>query len=76
MNVLSLKLLLVEDSPDDAEILIYELQRTGYDVTYERVETEKEMRRALSEQAWDIVISDFSMPHFSGEAALKSPTGA
>lgn len=67
----AIKLLLVEDSADDAEMLLYELRRAGYSVEYERVETADEMVAALHRQAWDIVIADYSLPRFSGEAALQ-----
>lgn len=63
-------MLLVEDSPDDEELLLLELERNGYDVYCERVEAEGPMRQALARTAWDIVISDHSMPCFSGPAAL------
>jgi two-component system, OmpR family, sensor histidine kinase VicK len=67
----TLRLLLIEDSADDAELLLFELQHAGYDVSYTRVETAVAMQAALKQQAWDIVLSDYSMPLFSGEAALK-----
>ncbi len=71
MNYTPLKLLLVEDSEDDAELLLYELRRVDYDLYHVRVETREEMHHALRTQDWDIVISDYSMPRFSGEAALQ-----
>ncbi len=66
----SLRLLLVEDSEDDAELVVRELERGGYDLAFTRVETAEEMAAALSEQSWDVVISDYAMPHFSGPDAL------
>ena len=42
----------------------------GYDLTFERVETAAAMKAALGQQTWDVVIPDYSMPHFSGLAAL------
>ncbi|MFN2455758.1 MAG: response regulator [Pyrinomonadaceae bacterium] len=65
-----LRLLVVEDSEDDLEFLLRELRRGGYDITYRRVDTAAAMRAALAEKVWDVVISDFSMPQFSGLAAL------
>ncbi len=53
-----LRVLVVEDSEDDALLLRRHLQRAGYHLTFERVETSAEMSRALDRQAWDIVISD------------------
>ncbi len=66
-----LRLLIVEDSQDDTLLLVRELQRGGYEVTFERVDTPEVMRAALDHQPWDIVISDYSMPYFSGTGALK-----
>lgn len=68
---MTLKVLLIEDSPDDAELLRYELISTGYDIELLRVETEADMRSALSHRTWDIVISDFMLPRFDGEKALR-----
>jgi len=65
-----LRVLIVEDSEDDAILLIRELKRGGYEVTFERVETLEDMNLALETQDWDIVLSDYSMPHFSMSAAL------
>src|SRR3990172_5785074 len=66
-----LRVLIVEDSADDALLVLRELRRGGYNVTWERVETAETMRAALTRQPWEIVISDYSMPHFSGPAALE-----
>lgn len=68
---LSLKVLLVEDSEDDALLLLRELRRGGYDPVYERVDTAGAMEAKLGERDWDIVISDHSMPAFSSSAALS-----
>jgi two-component system cell cycle sensor histidine kinase/response regulator CckA len=66
-----LRLLLVEDSEDDAFLLVRELRRAGFEPAVERVETASAMQSALDRQPWDIVIGDYSMPHFGGVAALK-----
>jgi PAS domain S-box-containing protein len=63
--------LLVEDSEADAMLVTRALQRDGYDLTFERVETAKAMSVALDRSGWDIVIADYSMPHFSGLDALE-----
>jgi diguanylate cyclase len=65
-----LRLLLIEDSDEDASLVIYELTRAGYDVRAERVETEAALRDALTHGPWDLAIADFTMPQFSGTAAL------
>src|SRR4051812_33612682 len=65
-----LRTLLVEDSELDAELLLRELRRGGYDVACERVENAEAMNAALDAQAWDLVVSDFTLPTFSAFAAL------
>lgn len=69
MNKL-LHILVVEDSQDDTELLMNEVRRGGYVPLYERVETAESMQTTLNQQAWDIIISDYRMPHFSGIDAL------
>lgn len=64
-----LRVLIIEDSEDDAALLLRELRRGGFDPLFERVETADAMRAAL-EQKWDVIVSDWAMPHFSAEAAL------
>src|SRR5438128_1813881 len=62
--------LLVEDAPDDAELLLLGLQRGGFAPTWLRVETPEEMRAALASQPFDIILSDYTLPQFSALAAL------
>jgi two-component system, cell cycle sensor histidine kinase and response regulator CckA len=64
-----LRVLLVEDSEDDAALLLRELKRAGFAVTHERVYTESMVEAALA-QPWDLVLSDHGMPSFSGTQAL------
>jgi signal transduction histidine kinase len=65
-----LRLLLLEDRENDAALLLAELERLGYDVTFTRVETREAMTDALRDGHWDVIISDFSMPQFSAPEAL------
>src|SRR5436190_12110785 len=67
-----LRVLIVEDCDLDAELLLHELARAGYDVTHEQVQTAEAMKLALERSAWDVVLSDYSMPEFSGPAALET----
>ena len=67
---LPLRLLLVEDSADDADLILHELRRAGYDPTYQRVQTAAELKAALAQRPWDLVIADYVLPHFSAPAAL------
>jgi signal transduction histidine kinase len=66
-----LKALIVEDNERDAALLMRELNRGGYELESERVETAEGLNAALDRQAWDIVFSDYSMPRFSAPAALS-----
>ena len=66
----ALRVLIVEDSEDDALLLVRALRRAGYDVVHERVDTAEDMMAALARQGWDIVVSDYSMPNFTGTGAL------
>lgn len=65
-----LRALLVEDSEYDAELLLRELRRGGFEVTFERVDTAEAMTLALERHIWDIVFCDYSMPHFDAKAAF------
>ncbi|MGB7061714.1 MAG: PAS domain S-box protein [Candidatus Zixiibacteriota bacterium] len=66
-----LRVLIVEDSEDDAALLERELRRGGYEPVAKRVETAKAMSAELKRQQWDIVISDYVLPSFSGPEALN-----
>lgn len=66
-----LRVLIVEDSEDDAHLLRLELRRSGYEPDFKRVETSASMRKELEQQEWDVVISDYVMPTFSGLEALS-----
>lgn len=66
-----LRLLIVEDSEDDALLLLHQLKNGGYNIDYKRIETAVQMRDALTEKKWDIVLSDYSLPHFGGLEALS-----
>ncbi len=65
----SLRVLLVEDSDDDAQLVIRELVQGGFTPVVLRVETPDTMRAAL-EKTWDVILSDYQMPSFSAPAAF------
>jgi two-component system sensor histidine kinase UhpB len=65
-----LRILLVEDSRDDADLILFALDEGGFDIVSARVETEAGMREALQSAGWDVVISDFNLPRFDTRAAL------
>jgi FixJ family two-component response regulator len=67
----ALRVLVIEDSEDDLRLLLRALRHGGYAPEFERVETAAAMRTALAEKEWDIIISDHTLPEFSGLAALE-----
>ena len=68
----NLHILLVEDSEDDALFLLRELQKNGYEPEVKRVETRLEMDAAIASRKWDLILSDYVMPSFSGLDALQT----
>jgi len=66
-----LRILLIEDSPEDAELLSDQLLESGLEARFERVDGEEALRLSLERFRPDIVLSDLSMPGFSGHDALR-----
>jgi diguanylate cyclase (GGDEF)-like protein/PAS domain S-box-containing protein len=66
-----LAVLIVEDSESDTQLIVRLLRKAGYDVVSEQVETAEQMYSALDKQAWNVVISDYSLPQFDGGTALE-----
>jgi two-component system cell cycle sensor histidine kinase/response regulator CckA len=69
-NLRPLQVLLVEDDPMDAELIVQELERAGFDPVWQRVDNEAEYLAALNPQL-DIILADFSMPGFGAPRALE-----
>jgi diguanylate cyclase (GGDEF)-like protein/PAS domain S-box-containing protein len=67
----ALRILMVEDSEDDVALILRQLCRGGFEPSYERVETAQDMTSRLAQQEWDLVLSDYNMPRFSGHDALQ-----
>jgi CheY-like chemotaxis protein len=65
-----LKVLIVEDSEDDTQMILRELKRGGYEPVFERVDTPAALSAALEKKEWDVVLSDYVMPQLSGLDAL------
>ncbi|MGA7238717.1 MAG: response regulator [Bryobacteraceae bacterium] len=70
LEAMTLNVLIVEDSEEDADLIIMELKRGGFNPHFRRVENAEGMLRALDQGPWDLVLSDFSMPHFTMTEAL------
>ena len=64
------RVLIVEDSAADAELMLRALRAGGFEPACERVETADAMREALARQPWDIVLGDYNLPGFDVPAAL------
>ena len=65
-----LRVLIVEDSEDDAMLMLRELRAGGYEPIHEQVDSPVTMNAALDRQTWDVILSDYAMPQFSGLDAL------
>jgi signal transduction histidine kinase len=66
-----LRVLLIEDSPSDAEIEIVELRRAGFDVAADVVDTREQVRERLKKNTYDVILADYSLPNFRGMDALN-----
>src|SRR5919199_3128183 len=66
-----LRVLLVEDSEEDAMLLLRELRRGGYEPEHVRVETSEAMQKALAGSEWDVILSDHRLPRFGSSEALE-----
>ena len=66
----SLRVLILEDSENDLELLLRELRRHDYQPIYRRVETAESMNEALDQDSWSLILSDYSMPQFNAMQAL------
>ena len=66
-----IKILLIEDSEDDALLIIRQLRRGNFNPIWERVQTADSLRTMLTNHGWDLVISDYSLPGFNAPAALE-----
>lgn len=63
--------LLIEDSEDDAILIVNELKNGGYEVDYERIDTSDAIEKALGRRKWDIILCDHAMPHICAPEALQ-----
>lgn len=68
----TLHVLLVEDNPDDADLILLAINKAnGYKIEHERVETEDAFKKALHRRIWNAIVCDFSLPQFSGKRAVE-----
>ena len=65
-----LNVLLIEDSEDDAMLIVHELQHGGYEVDFERCDSAAAIKDALARRVWDVILSDHAMPRICAPEAL------
>src|SRR5882757_7867595 len=66
-----LKALIVENSEDDVVLMVAYLRRNGYDPDWKAVETAADFSAALISEPWELILSDYTMPSFTGLDALR-----
>jgi len=65
-----LNVLIVDDSEDDAILIVRALEKEGFNLSFKRVDTSSSLEAALDASPWDLIISDYSMPAFNASKAL------
>ena len=70
MNKKSLNILILEDNPDDAELMVAELEKEGYIINWNRVDTEQDFKKSLKESP-DLILADYKLPLLNALDALK-----
>ena len=66
-----LRVLIIEDCEDDALLIVRELERGGYQVEFERVETAEAMQSSLTQKTWDLILTDYTLPGFNALQGLE-----
>ena len=69
-SVGSVKFVLLEDDPNDAELIQLELAKNGFGIVWSLVASEKDFREALAQGGIDLVLADYTLPGFDGRKAL------
>lgn len=68
---MKLRVLIVEDSQIDAQLLSREIRKGDYDLEWKQVETADQLESALDSEQWDVVLADYNLPQFSAPEALE-----
>lgn len=66
-----IRILLIEDSEDDACLLLHQFNQAGYTPHCKRIDNASDLKTALENESWDVIISDYSLPSFTGHNALE-----
>jgi CheY-like chemotaxis protein len=67
----SLRTLFIDDSENDVELLVRDLQRNEYYTEFSRVDTSESLREAITTKPWDIILVDCSLPQLKGMEAIQ-----
>ncbi|MFN5815224.1 MAG: response regulator, partial [Pseudanabaena sp.] len=67
----TVNVLIIEDSEDDAILIVRSLRQSGFVLTWERVQTVEELNQALTNRTWDVIISDYNLPKMNAPMALE-----
>ncbi len=67
----TINVLIIEDSEDDAILVVRSLRQGGFVITWERVQTVEELHQALASRNWDVIISDYNLPKMNATTALE-----
>ncbi|MFN4981500.1 MAG: response regulator [Pseudanabaena sp.] len=67
----TVNVLIIEDSEDDAILIVRSLRQSGFVLTWERVQTVEELHQALTNRTWDVIISDYNLPKMNAPMALE-----
>jgi len=66
-----IRVLIIEDSEDDTELMVRSLRKGGFYPKFKRVQTAEDLREAIGQEKWDVVLSDHNMPGFDSISALN-----
>lgn len=66
-----IRVLIIEDSEIDAELIVHQLKKSNFIVDFSRIETEDEMLNEINNKTWDFIIADYNLPKFNGMKALS-----
>jgi PAS domain S-box-containing protein len=62
----SIRILIIEDSEDDALLQLRKIKKEGYDPDYKIIKSIPDLKNALEHESWDIILSDYNLPGFTG----------
>jgi multidomain signaling protein FimX len=76
VDIKILRLLIIDDSPDDADVTIATLRKAGYMLKSQRVQDMASLQTALAQGQWDLILSEYNIAHFGAQFALDLIKGS